>query len=146
MRRWVGTIAVVAGTLVASAQWVEPTADTPAYFRSTPSRAASPRILSGEQLSGASFERPFQVTVYRMAAAVAPVLFEQPCYCRCDRALRHKSLHSCFEGLHGAACATCLREAAYTYQQTKLGMSPAQIRAGVERGEWQKVDLASAAL
>jgi hypothetical protein len=34
----------------------------------------------------------------------------------------------------------------YSYQQTKLGRTPAQIRAGIERGEWQTVDLEKAAL
>jgi hypothetical protein len=39
-----------------------------------------------------------------------------------------------------------MREAVYSYQQTMLGRTPAQIRAGIERGEWQTVDLEKAAL
>jgi len=39
-----------------------------------------------------------------------------------------------------------MREAVYAYQQTKKGQTPAQIRAGIERGEWETVDLESAAL
>jgi hypothetical protein len=34
-----------------------------------------------------------------------------------------------------------MKEAVYSYQQTKLGRTPAQIRAGIERGEWMKIDL-----
>jgi hypothetical protein len=58
----------------------------------------------------------------------------------------HSSLHSCFEDTHGAGCSTCMREVVYSYQQTKKGRTPAQIRAGIERGDWQNVDLEAAAL
>ena len=53
----------------------------------------------------------------------------------------HNSLHSCFEVLHGAECSTCMKEGVYTYLETKKGHTPAQIRAGIERGEWQTIDL-----
>jgi hypothetical protein len=39
-----------------------------------------------------------------------------------------------------------MQEAVYAYEQTKKGRTPAQIRAGIERGEWQSVDLPKAAL
>jgi hypothetical protein len=39
-----------------------------------------------------------------------------------------------------------MRETVYAYEQTKQGRTPAQIRAGIERGEWQNVDLEKAAL
>jgi hypothetical protein len=39
-----------------------------------------------------------------------------------------------------------MKEAVYAYEQTKKGRTPAQIRAGIERGEWQDVDLEKAAL
>jgi hypothetical protein len=81
-----------------------------------------------------------------MAAAIPKVLYQQPCYCRCDREMGHNSLHSCFEGLHGAACSTCMKEGMYAYQQTKLGRTPAEIRSGIERGEWMKLDLEKAAM
>ena len=34
-----------------------------------------------------------------------------------------------------------MREIFYTYQQTKAGKKPAEIRAGIVRGDWQNVDL-----
>jgi hypothetical protein len=55
----------------------------------------------------------------------------------------HTSLHSCFEGTHGAECSTCLKEGVYAYRETMRGQSPAQIRAGIERGEFLKVELDS---
>jgi hypothetical protein len=60
--------------------------------------------------------------------------------------MQHNSLHSCFEGTHGATCSTCMKEAVYAYEQTKKGQTPAQIRAGIERGEWQAIDLEKATL
>ena len=42
--------------------------------------------------------------------------------------------------------STCMKEAVYSYQQTKLRRTPAQIRGGIERGEWMNVDLEKATL
>ena len=110
-------------------------------FHTTAPHKAQPALVSGGQLTGEYFKHPYQVIVYRMAAAVPDVLYQQPCYCRCDLALGHKSLRSCFEGTHGATCSVCMREAAYAYQQTQQGKTPAQIRAGIERGEYIDVNL-----
>ncbi len=103
-------------------------------------------VLKGDQLTGSYFTHPYQVTAYKIAEKIPSVLHQLPCYCRCDRALGHKSLHSCFEGTHGAACATCMREAVFAYQQTKLGKTPTEIRGAIERGEWQNVDVVNATL
>ncbi len=138
-----GLLALVAA--FTSVKWVGPTETTPAYYR-VPPVAAYPPLLKGDQLTGAYFSHPYQVMAYQMAAKIEGVLFAQPCYCRCDLALHHKSLHSCFEGTHGAACATCLRQTVYAYQQTKLGKTPEEIRAGITRGEWKDVDVQNATL
>ena len=145
MKRILGCLTLGLVTMAASAQWSNPASDIPAYHTSAPTKEL-PKLLSGDQLTGVYFTHAYQVTAYKMAAKVPNVLYQQPCYCRCDRELGHKSLHSCFEGTHGAVCSTCMREGVYTYQQTKLGRTPAQIRAGIERGEWQYVDLESAEL
>ncbi len=145
MKKWIGCIALGLVTVVASAQWSNPAEDVPAYNAAAPTRPL-PAILSGNELSGAYFSHPYQVTAYKMAAKIPAVLHQQPCYCRCDREMSHNSLHSCFEGTHGAACSTCMREAVYAYQQTKKGRTPVQIRAGIERGEWQSVNLEAATL
>jgi hypothetical protein len=145
MKQVLGCVALGLITMAASAQWTNPAADVPAYNASAPTRALPP-VLSGDQLTGAYFTHPYQAIAYQMAAKIPTVLHQQPCYCHCDRALKHNSLHSCFEGTHGATCSTCLKEAVYAYQQTKLGQTPKQIRAGIERGEWEDVDLEKAAL
>ena len=145
MKRVLGCLALGLVALAASAQWTDPAHDIPAYNPAAPAKAV-PAIMSGTQLTGPYFQHAYQVTAYKMASKVSSVLYQEPCYCRCDREMGHNSLHSCFEGTHGAACSTCMREAVYSYQQTKLGCTPAQIRAGIERGEWQNIDLESAAL
>ena len=145
LERVVGCAVLGLLTLGASAQWSNPSDDIPAYNALPPSKTLPP-VMSGGQLTGPYFAHPYQVTVYRMAAKIPVVLHQEPCYCRCDREMSHNSLHSCFEGTHGAACSTCMKEAVYSYQQTKMGRTPAQIRAGIEHGDWQGVELEKAAL
>lgn len=145
MKRILGLLALGLVTIAASAQWSNPAADIPAYNAKPPAKALPP-VLAGEQLTGPYFTHPYQVTVYKMAAKIPAVLHQQPCYCHCDRALGHNSLHSCFEGTHGAVCSTCMKEAVYTYQQTKKGKTPAQIRAAIERGDFESVELEDASL
>jgi hypothetical protein len=140
MKRLLGCVALVLVTLAASAQFSDPSNDIPAYNAAPPTHSLPP-ILSGNQLTGPNFSHPYQVTAYKMAAKVPAVLHQEPCYCRCDRAMGHNSLHSCFEGLHGAECSTCMKEGVYAYRETKKGRTPAQIRAGIERGEYQAIDL-----
>ena len=140
--RWILGFAVVTLTVASYAQWYNPAQDIPAYHPSAPLKvSALPHILSGAQLTGDNFRYPWQVHVYQKAARVGNVLYQLPCFCRCDRALGHTSLRSCFEGLHGAECSTCAKEGFYAYQQTRLGKSPAQIRAAIERHEFESIDL-----
>ena len=79
---------------------------------------------------------------YMLAGRVKKVLYQQPCYCHCDRSQGHGSLLDCFVGRHGAGCDPCIREAFYSYEQTRKGKTPAQIRDGIIHGEWEKVNVA----
>ncbi|HVW76767.1 MAG TPA: CYCXC family (seleno)protein [Alloacidobacterium sp.] len=142
MNRVVLGIVVGLVTVASYAQWSNPADDIPAYHPAPPTQAGQmPPILSGKQLQGEAFRYPWQVKVYQQAARVPKVLYQLPCYCHCDKALGHTSLHSCFEGLHGAECSTCAKEGAYAYKMTKLGKTPKEIREGVERGDYQSIDL-----
>ena len=145
MKRLLGCLAVACVTLAASAQFGDSANDIPAYNAAPPTHPL-PAVLHGAQLTGPYFSHPYQITLYKMAAKIPGVLHQQPCYCHCDRELGHNSLHSCFETTHGAACATCMKEAAYAYAQTRKGRTPAQIRAAIERGEFNSVDLEKATL
>lgn len=129
-----------------SAQFSTPVVDIPAHHDGPPpATPKQPPLLSGKQLTGPSFVYPWQVKVYKAAARIPNVLYQLPCYCRCDRALGHQSLRSCFEGTHGAECSTCAQEGFYAYQMTRKGWTPQQIREGVERGDYKKIDLKQAA-
>jgi Protein of unknown function with PCYCGC motif len=144
MKRIFVGLALAIVTAAGYAQWSNPGDDVPAYHASAPAPGQKlPPILSGKQLSGQFFQYKWQVVVYKEAAQIPKVLYQLPCYCHCDRALGHTSLHSCFEGTHAAICSTCAAEGAYAYKMTKLGWTPRQIRAGIERHEYEKIDLDS---
>jgi Protein of unknown function with PCYCGC motif len=141
-RRSLLAVAVAAFTVGSYAQWSNPADDVPAYHPSAPLKVSElPPILSGAKLTGENFRYPWQVHVYQQVAKVGNVVYQLPCNCRCDRALGHTSLRSCFEGLHGTECSTCAKEGFYAYQQTKLGKTPAEIRAGVSRHDYESIDL-----
>lgn len=81
-------------------------------------------------------------SAYLLAGQVKAVLYQQPCYCHCDRSSGHGSLLDCFVGRHGSGCGTCQKEAFYSYEETRKGKTPTQIREAIIRGDWQKIDLA----
>jgi hypothetical protein len=138
------SLAVGLLAVAAYAQWSNPAEDIPAYHAAPPARGTVlPPLLHGTQLTGPAFVYPWQKAVYRDAAKVSTVLYQLPCLCRCDRALGHSSLHSCFEGMHGAECTTCAQEGYYAYKMTLAGKSVAQIRAGILHQEFEKIDLNS---
>jgi hypothetical protein len=134
-------------TLV-SAPWLQ-SEDEPGvpHFNAAPPVASSklPPILTKDQLWGDNAQSPYQIRAYELAAKIPKLIYQQPCYCHCDRSMGHNSLHSCFSGTHGAQCGTCLQELYYTYTMYKQGKTARQIRAGIIKGEWRQVDLNTAA-
>ncbi|HEX6802500.1 MAG TPA: CYCXC family (seleno)protein [Terriglobales bacterium] len=136
-------------TLAVSAPWVgyaEDSNGVPAFHPTPPAKGAKlPPILGKGQLWGENDQYPFQSHAYELAAKIEKVIYQQPCYCYCDRGMGHKSLHSCFEGTHGAQCSTCMKELYYSYQMTEQHKTAAEIRKGIIAGEWKKIDLQSAA-
>jgi len=50
-------------------------------------------------------------------------------------------LLDCYVSKHASVCDVCIREGLFAYEQTRKGKTPAQIRAAIERGDWQKVDV-----
>ena len=132
-------------TITTSAQWLSPKG-IPAYHPNPPKKGEKlPAILPANQRTGPYFQHKAQVRAYELAEKLAPVLHQQPCYCYCDKGHGHKSLRTCFQDTHGATCAACLKEVFYTHQMTLKKKTPAQIRAGIIRGDWQDVDLETAA-
>jgi hypothetical protein len=110
--------------------------DTPAYHREVPTGPLPPTMLPS------SFSDVLVQNAYALAAKVRRLLYQQPCYCHCDQHEGHGSLLDCFAGTHASVCETCIREGFYTYEQSRKGKTAAQIRDGIEHGEWKNVDLA----
>ena len=141
-RRWVLGLAVFAVTAASFAQWSNPADDIPAYHPSAPLKVSALKpILSGSQLTGEHFRYPWQVHAYQKAIQIGNVLYQLPCWCHCDRALGHTSLRSCYENAHSTECDTCAKEGFFAYKMTKAGKTPAEIRAAINRREYENIDL-----
>jgi len=70
--------------------------------------------------------------VYSQAAEIAAILDGLYCYCDCSKHSGHRSLLTCFESDHGAACDICLTEAAIAYRMTKDGKPLDDIRDAID--------------
>lgn len=111
------------------------TADAvPAYH------AKAPEGEPAETMSPDLFTDPVVQNAYAVAAKIKKTLYQQPCYCHCDRSQGHTSLLDCFASKHGSGCGTCIYEDLYSYEQVRKGKTAAQIREGIIKGEWKTVD------
>jgi hypothetical protein len=108
----------------------------PAYHKQPPSSPLGP-TLDPQQFSNMIVQN-----AYIVAARIKKLLYQQPCYCHCDRSQGHGSLFDCFAGNHGSECNVCMSEDFYTYEQSRKGKTAAQIRAGILEGDWRSEDLA----
>jgi len=118
----------------ASSPQSPPADQVPAYHAEAP-KGEQPGTMDPEL-----FTDPLVQNAYAVAAKIKKALYQQPCYCHCDRSQGHKSLLDCFASKHGSGCGTCIYEDFYTYEQSRKGKSAAQIRAGIIKGEWKTVD------
>jgi len=109
--------------------------DVPAYH------AGPPKGPLPDTLDPAQFLDAQTRNIYTLAAKVKPVLYQEPCYCGCDKEVGHKSLLDCFTDLHGAHCMLCKKEAAFTYSESQQGKTAEQIRKEIIDGKWKDVDL-----
>src|SRR5262249_5012138 len=69
-----------------------------------------------ETMSPELFKEPIVQNAYAVAAKIKKVLYQQPCYCHCDKHKGHTSLLDCFASNHGAGCGTCVYEDFYSYE------------------------------
>jgi uncharacterized protein with PCYCGC motif len=110
-------------------------ADVPAYHAARPHNPL-PETLDPKQFPDAETQN-----IYALAAKEKAVLYQQPCYCRCDKEVGHKSLLDCYVDAHAAHCILCKKEAVFTYTETQAGKTAAQIRKEIMDGKWKDVDL-----
>ncbi len=108
----------------------------PSYHEHPPIEPLPP-TLDPAEFSGNS--RAF--VAYQLASRIAPTLYQEPCYCGCDKEQKHTSLLDCFTGTHGALCRTCQQEAIFCYLQYNKGKNPLQIRRALAKGKFRKLDL-----
>jgi hypothetical protein len=108
--------------------------DVPAHH-TTPPDGALP-----DTLDPAKFTDGLTQNSYAMAAKIKAVLYEQPCYCYCDRTDGHHSLLDCYTGDHASVCNVCRMEGIFAYEQTRKGQTPAQIRKAIIHGDWKKLN------
>ena len=125
---------VSSGIHLSSAQ--SPSAESIPAYHPQPPTGTLPATMAPD-----SFSDPLVQNAYTVAARVKKVLYQQPCYCHCDRSQGHTGLLDCFVSSHGSGCQICIREDLYTYEQSHKGKTPAQIREGIINGDWQSVDI-----
>jgi Protein of unknown function with PCYCGC motif len=114
----------------------EPNAElVPAFHNSVPAGQLP------ATMSPSLFTDPIAQNAYSVAARIKKILYQEPCYCHCDRSQDHGSLLDCYVSKHAAVCGICEREDFYAYEQSHKGKTAAQIREGIERGDWQGVDM-----
>jgi len=103
-----------------------PAAVVPAYLRVAPKPGSLAPTLTPEMFSGN------KRLAYQAAKEIPETLAQLPCYCHCDKAHGHQSLHSCFESEHGENCGVCIGEALMAYQlETRGRMSVVAIRGRI---------------
>jgi Protein of unknown function with PCYCGC motif len=110
-------------------------AEIPAHHQ-TPPRGPLPATVDPQL-----FPDALSQNVYALAAKEKRILYQQPCYCHCDREFGHKSLLDCYVDRHASVCATCKMEAVFAYEEWRKGKTAAQIRQEIIAGKWRTVDL-----
>jgi hypothetical protein len=113
---------------------VQPPVLLPAYHSAPPAKPLA------ATMDPAQFSDPLTRNSYAMAAKVKNVLYQQPCFCYCDQNDGHHSLYDCFVTAHASNCNICRYEAILAYEETRKGVSAAQIRKEIIRGDWKKID------
>ena len=126
----------------ASAQSSQPTAadkekeaGVPAYHPGRPT-GPLPETLDPSQFTDVQTQN-----VYALAAKIKSLLYQQPCYCHCDKEVGHTSLLSCYIDRHASVCALCQKEAVLAYTESQKGKTAAQIRKEIIDGKWKDVDM-----
>jgi hypothetical protein len=117
--------------------------DTPSSDEPTPAfHAQPPKDALPPTMEPSIFQDVQTFNAYVIAGRTKKVLYQQPCYCHCDRSQGHGSLLDCFVSRHGSGCDVCQKEDFYAYEQAHKGKTAAQIREGIMRGDWQQLDAA----
>jgi Protein of unknown function with PCYCGC motif len=108
----------------------------PAYHNEPPA-GVLPATLGPAQFKK---NRPAFVA-YSLAGPLREVLYQQPCFCGCDKAEGHGSLLDCFTTYHGEMCHTCQAELFLCFELQKQRYSAAAIREALKTRQFMKLNL-----
>ena len=117
----------------------------PAYNTAPPKPGEVMPILPPDQRVGELFKNPYQVRAYAAGGQDSRRASISSRAIATANASGTRACTPAIESDHGAHCGICMKEVFYAYEQTKLGKTPAQIRAGIIKGEWKSIDLDEAA-
>jgi hypothetical protein len=105
-------------------------------YHKDPPKGSLPATLDPAQFVGN--KRAF--VAYSVAAKIPELLYQEPCYCPCNRIEGHESLLDCFTSDHGTTCQGCQIGVIFVYEQSKAGKKASEIREEMERGALWKID------
>lgn len=108
-----------------------------------PFHASAAHVVLPSTLDPQQFQEEESRNIYALAAKIKKVLYQEPCYCGCDKEVGHKSLLDCYTDRHGSFCDVCKKEAVFSYNQTRKGQTPAQIRKEIINGDWASTNLSA---
>lgn len=108
-----------------------------------PCHTSAPKTPLPPTLDPSQFSDTETRNIYALAAKVEAILYQEPCYCGCDKEHGHTSLLDCFTSRHASGCHLCLKEAVFAATESKKGKSALQIRQEIIAGEWKTVDLSA---
>ena len=106
-------------------------------YHDHPPMESLPLTLDPEQFK----EDRVAYLAYAVAAQIREVLYQEPCYCPCDRQDGHHSLLDCFTSDHGARCLICRKEALLCFRLHKKKKTPGQIRDAMANGAAWRFEL-----
>ena len=139
------TAAIVFAAMPAAAQSAAPdpaSASQPAPKPALPAfHDAAPKGPLPETKDPKQFTDVETQNIYALAAKEKAMLYQQPCFCHCDREVGHGSLLDCYVDNHASVCLLCKKEAVFTYNEWKQGKTASQIRQEIIDGKWKAVDL-----
>src|SRR5262249_62286777 len=114
MKTFLALATLLCAAAIVQAQWAKQKNAVPAFHPTPPAKGeVLPTVLTEKELAAQAMNQPVQLASYKAVAKLPAVMYQQPCYCYCDRAHGHKSLHSCFETTPGAMGPIIIGEALY---------------------------------
>jgi hypothetical protein len=105
-------------------------------YHNEPPTGAPPATLDPGQFTGDKSA----FVAYSIAARIPDLLYQEPCYCPCDRMENHQSLLDCYTSMHAKTCHACQVEVFFIYQQFKAGKTAAEIREAMAKGDVWKLN------